>query len=366
VATIRDVARAAGVSIATVSRVFNGSSRVSESTEGRVWEAARDLDYWPHGGARSLTTSRTDALGVLLPDMYGEFFSEVIRGIDQAARREGYQVLISSSHADADGVITASRSMRGRIDGMMMMCSDEASAEASVEVARRFPLVLLNPRRPFDGCSSISIANYEGAYGVVSHLVRLGHREVAVVTGPDGNGDSDERVRGYRRALADAGIDPLPGLRVAGDFTESSGYRAATVLLRHDPRPTAVFCANDSMAIGLLSALGNAGLDVPRDLAVAGFDDIAIARYLRPPLTTVHVDAFELGERAVRLLVSSIRLPDSGVVSHETLPVTFVVRQSCGSPQPPRETTFGVHPEVGENLRPAGSANSPTRRRRQP
>jgi LacI family transcriptional regulator len=359
------VARAAGVSIATVSRVFNGSSRVSQRAEDRVWEAARELDYWPHGGARSLTTNRTDALGVLLPDIHGEFFSEVIRGIDQAARRDGFHVLISSSHADADGVVVASRAMHGRVDGMILMCSDEASAEASVQVSRQFPLVLLNPRSSPNGCSSISIANYEGAYGVVSHLIRLGHREVAILCGPNGNGDSDERVRGYLRALADAGIEPHPGLSVSGDFTESSGYRSASLLLRHDPRPTAVFAANDSMAIGLLSALGNAGVEVPRDMAVAGFDDITIARYLRPPLTTAHVDAFELGERAVRLLVTSIRMPDSGVVSHETLPVTFVVRQSCGSPLPPRETMLGIDSPGRGSVRPGGAAAIPTRRRRQ-
>jgi len=366
VATIRDVARAAGVSIATVSRVFNGSTRVSEVAEGRVWQAARELDYWPHGGARSLTTSRTDALGVLLPDIYGEFFSEIIRGIDQAARRDGYHILISGSHGDSDDVITASRSMRGRIDGMILMSSDEASAESALQVSRQFPLVLLNPRSPIEGCSSISVANYEGAYGIVSHLIRLGHREIAILTGPEGNGDSDKRLRGYLRALADAGIEPLPGLRVPGDFGESSGYRAASVLLRHDPRPTAVFAANDSMAIGLLSALGNAGVEVPRDIAVTGFDDIAIARYLRPPLTTAHVDAFELGERAVRLLVTSIRMPDSGIVSHETLPVTFVVRQSCGSPLPPKETILPIDSADRNSTRPEGAAAIPTRRKRQP
>jgi LacI family transcriptional regulator len=328
--TIHDVARLADVSIATVSRVLNDSGPVSDEAQRRVLEAAARLDYWPNGAARSLTTRRTQTLGVLLPDLYGEFFSEVIRGIDHAARRERLQVLISSSHADTEEVLSAARAMRGRVDGLLLMSSDEGTDEAIRRIRRVFPVVLLNPRSELDGCASVSVANFEGARAAVEHLIALGHRDIAIVKGPAGNVDAGERLRGYRAALGDAGREPAPALEFPGDFTESSGDRAAEEILRRDPRPTAVFAANDSMAIGLLSALAAAGIEVPREMAVVGFDDLAFARYVNPPLTTVHVDAYRLGERAVRLMLSHGRA-DGAVARHEVLPAPLVVRRSCGS-----------------------------------
>lgn len=329
-ATIHDVARAARVSIATVSRALNGSPRVSEEAQRRVWEAATKLDYWPNGAARSLTQRQTHAIGILLPDLYGEFFSEVIRGADHAARQEKLQTLITSSHANADELVSAARSMRGRVDGLIVMATEQATAEAIDPIRRRFPVVLMNPGSRVEGCSTVSIANFDGAYAAVDHLLGLGHSSVAVIKGPSGNADAEGRLRGYRRALHNAGIEPVSALEFEGDFTESSGYEVARRILQHVPRPTAVFASNDSMAIGLLSALGTHGVGVPRDMAVVGFDDIAISRYISPPLTTVHVDAYELGARSVRLLISMGRGAGPTTCSHEVLPTTLAVRHSCG------------------------------------
>jgi LacI family transcriptional regulator len=334
VATIRDVARAAGVSIATVSRVYNESPRVSEETVQRVKAAASRMDYWPNEAARSLTTSRARALGILFPDLYGEFFSEVIRGIDHAARREHYQILVSSSHADTEALASVSRTLRGRVDGLIAMVPDEGSATAIRQMTKRFPVVLLNPRFSLQTCGTLSIANFEGAHAMVGHLLALGHRTIAMITGPSGNVDAEERLRGYRTVLHDAGFDPSPSLEIEGDFTESSGYRSAFEILSHTPRPDAVFAANDYMAIGLLSALRDAGVIVPEDMAVTGFDDIAIAQYLSPPLTTVHVDAYELGARAVEQWMSYAKNGNGKKPRHEIIPTTLVVRRSCGSTQP--------------------------------
>lgn len=328
--TIHDVARVARVSIATVSRALNGSTRVTEATRNRVWQAAAELDYWPNGAARSLIQRQTHAIGVLLPDLYGEFFSEVIRGVDHAARREKLQALISSSHADADELISAARSMRGRVDGLIVMATYEPTAEAIDPIRRRFPVVLMNPASRIEGCSTVSVANFSGAHAAVEHLLGLGHKSVAIIMGPPGNADSDGRLRGYRGALHDAGIEPVPTLEFQGDFTESSGYDAARRILQHVPRPTAVFASNDSMAIGLLSALGDLGVSVPQDMAVVGFDDIAISRYLTPSLTTVRVDAYELGAQSVRLLIRMGRGADPVSCHHEVLPTVLVVRNSCG------------------------------------
>jgi LacI family transcriptional regulator len=331
VATIRDVAREAGVSIATVSRTFNGSPRVSDDARRRVRAAATALDYWPNAAAQSLTTNSTQTLGVLLPDLYGEFFSEVIRGIDHAAHREGSQILISISHANSDALLTTARTMLGRTDGLILMAPDEPFAAAIEQIRRRFPVVLLNPRFRIEDCPSVSIANREASFAVVDHLLRIGHDRIATITGPRGNVDAEERLMGYRDAMKQAGREPDPALEFPGDFTESSGFRAATEFLRRPPLPTAVFAANDYMALGFMSALGQAGIRIPEDVAVAGFDDIEISRYLSPPLTTAHVDAHQLGARAVRLLISNTRTAGSAVPSHEVLPATLVVRSSCQS-----------------------------------
>jgi len=336
VATIRDVARLAGVSIATVSRVFNNSPRVSEESARRVRAAATRLDYWPNTGARSLTTSRTHALGVLLPDLFGEFFSEVIRGIDHAAREEKLQILVSSSHADTGELVTAARAMRGRIDGLIAMVPDNGAGSEIQQIVRRFPVVFMNPRTKMNGCNTVSIANYDGARAVVEHLVGLGHTRIATIRGPKGNADAEQRLRGYRDALRAAGQMPEPKLELQGDFTERSGFQCCAELLHLEPRPSAVFAANDYMAIGLLSALRDAGIDVPKAMAVTGFDDIAFARYLDPALTTVHVDAYGLGEQATRSLVPFMRASRPSRCTHIVLPATLAVRSSCGAADAPQ------------------------------
>jgi len=205
-ATIRDVAREAGVSIATVSRVFNDSSIVAADTVDLVRQVAARLNYWPNGVARSLITNRTQALGVLLPDLYGEFFSDVIKGIDLAARKHGYHLIVSSSHADSDALAEALRSMSGRVDGMVVMAPDVEAPAAIRGFAQHCPVVLVNPGQEVDECDTISIANFDGAREMTAHLVGLGHRRIAMVRGPANNLDAEQRVQGYRVALREAGI----------------------------------------------------------------------------------------------------------------------------------------------------------------
>lgn len=329
-ATIRDVAREAGVSIATISRLFNGSARVSDDTSKRVREVAKRMGYWPNGAARSLITKRTHALGVLLPDLYGEFFSEVIRGVDLAARREGYHLVISSSHSDPGELLGALQTMRGRIDGLIAMAPDLESPIVFEEAVTRFPTVLVNPGFETDRCASVAADNLTGAREMVRHLASLGHRRIAFIAGPETNHDALQRLHGYRAGLLELGLESSPGLEVRGRFTESSGYEAARELLKREPRPAALFAANDCMAVGALSALREAGLRVPEDVAVTGFDDIASSSYLTPRLTTVRVEAYRLGERAVQLLVAAMRGPSSAPRCHEVLPTTLVIRESTG------------------------------------
>lgn len=332
--TIKEVAREAGVSVATVSRVYSGKGPVQEETRQRILEVAARLRYVPHAGARSLTTNRTGALGVLLPDLYGEFFSEVIRGVDLTARRSGYHVLVSSSHSDRSEVEAVLRALWGRVDGLIVM-SPEADAQAlKANLPSSLPAVLLNCQTEGDEFGSINIDNYGGALGMARHLIALGHRRIAFLGGAPGNLDARERLRGYHDAIRTYGGDRVEKLVIPGDFSEESGHRAGGEILRLDPRPTAVFAANDSMALGLLSAFQEAGLRVPGDIAVTGFDDIPIARFLTPALTTVRVSVAELGARAMERLLAAVEGGEGHERKHEVLATALVIRGSCGGGAP--------------------------------
>ena len=253
---------------------------------------------------------------------------------------------MSSSHSDAGELGAALRAMRGRIDGLIVMAPDPAVRSGLEAGASSVPRVLVDPGIGTQGCDTLTIAHYEGAYQAVRHLLALGHRRVAMITGPERNLDARQRLEGFRAALRNGGGDLSPDLEIRGDFTERSGHDAASPLLAIVPRATAVFSGNDAMAGGLMSALAGAGVRVPADLAVVGFDDIALARYLSPPLTTVHVDAFRLGERAMQMMLNL--LAQRGRTTervHEVIGTRLVVRGSCGAP-PPAGHPGGARPPV--------------------
>ena len=333
--TIREVAREASVSVATVSRVLNGKGPVRPDTERRIRRAARLLRYVPHGGARSLITRRTHTLGVLLPDLYGEFFSEVIRGIDLAARRGGYHLLVSGSHGDRDETEAMVRAMRGRVDGLIVLSPDVRPNVLRANVPENFPVVLLNNAGGGRSFDTIAVDNFGGAAAMVRHLAGLGHRRVAFISGPALNRDASERLRGYREAMRSVG-EWSKELEIPGDFREESGYEAGRRIRDLRPRATAVFAANDSMAIGLLYACREAGLSVPEELSVAGFDDIPIARFVTPSLTSVRVPIAHLGTCAAHRLFEILEERAVHRPRQETLPTTLVVRASCRSLLRPR------------------------------
>jgi LacI family transcriptional regulator len=332
--TIRDVARAAGVSVATVSRAFNDSGPVHAETRQRIREVALAMRYVPNSAARTLTTAKANACGVLLPDLYGEFFSEVIRGIDQTARRHGHHLLISSSHDDQAEMEAAVRAMRGRVDGFILMLPDVDIQAVAANLPENLPVVMVNCADTDGLFDTVSIDNYGGAYAMVRHLLAQGRERVAIITGGSRNQDARERLRGYSAALWDAGAEWRAEWEIAGDFTEEGGYKAAQRIAQLDPRPDAVFAANDAMAIGALSAFREGGLLVPLDMALGGFDDVPTSRYMSPPLTSVHVDISELGAQAMATLLASTN-GGSEKNGHEprriVLPATLKIRHSCGS-----------------------------------
>jgi LacI family transcriptional regulator len=295
-ATIRDVAREAQLSVASVSRALNGHKSVRPETRARIVAVADRLGYVPHAGARSLSMARSNAIGVVLPDLHGEFFSEIVRGMDREATRLGLQLLLSNMHADPVQAGQALRAMHGRVDGLLIMCPQMRTEGWVGSMPRGLPAVLLNTPESMMDHPSMAIDNRAGAADIARHLIGLGRRRLLHIAGPDHNVDARERREGFEetvRALApDATITVLPG-----DFNEESGEAAAARILAEKLDIDAIFAANDMMAVGCLQALRAAGVRVPEDIAVAGFDDVPIARYLA--LTTARVNIADIGARAV-------------------------------------------------------------------
>ena len=308
-ATIRDVAREAEVSVASVSRALNGHENVHPNTRARVVAAARKLGYVPHAGARSLSIARAHAIGVVLPDLHGEFFSEIVRGMDREASTRGLQLLMSNVHADTDQAQQALRAMRGRVDGMVIMAPHLDMDGMLAALPPSLPSVLINCRGKTAGHPHFRVDNAFGVEAVVDHLVATGRRNIVMIAGPEGNLDGDERQRAFRDAMQKiAGIEEPTIL--PGDFTEEAGAEAAATLIAGNCPVDAIFAANDMMAIGSLIALREAGIDVPGQIAVAGFDDIPVARYLH--MTTVRVRIAEVGARALARLADMVSGERSG------------------------------------------------------
>jgi LacI family transcriptional regulator len=329
--TIRDVAREASVSVASASRAMNGHPNVTASTRQRVLDAARRLNYMPHSGARSLTMRHSNTIGVVLPDLFGEFFSEIIRGIDGAARRRGFQLLLAH-HDCATETAAAIQAMRGRVDGLLVMSPHIDTNFLATNLPRGLPVVVMNSRAGSAGYTSLSIDSFTGALAMVEYLVDQGFRRIAHISGPKGNRDAEERLRGFRQAMGDLLGDKDP-LIIAGDFSEESGREAGRILAADKLPVDAVFAANDVMAVGCMFALIDAGVSVPADIAVAGFDDIPIARYVTPGLTTMQVHIAELGTLALETLVDAIADPGAPAKAARMLTPELVVRQSTGKPR---------------------------------
>jgi LacI family transcriptional regulator len=338
-ATVDDVAQKADVSVATVSRVFNDSDRVRESTRQRVLDAARALDYVPNETARNLIKQQTKTVGVLLPDMHGEFFAQVIRGLDETAREHDYHLLVSSSHGHEDDIRTVMTTLRGRVDGLVVMwphadvpflddVSDDRSDDRPDD---RLPVLLLNASESGIEAPSLSVDNRGGAFEAVAHLAEHGHERIATFTGPLANVEARQRLSGYRAAVRELGAVADDALELVGDFRRATGEALVDDLLALSPRPTALFAANDAMAIGALRALDRAGASVPSDLAVVGFDDIPTARYVTPPLSTIRVPMRELGRRAMQRMLDVLAgRTEADPAFSDTLDTELVPRASCG------------------------------------
>jgi LacI family transcriptional regulator len=325
--TIHDVARRAGVSISTVSRVLNNSCAVHEAKRKQVLEAADVLGYSPNPAARSLLGKRVGGIGVLLPFVGAEFFSDFLTGLDETAQANDFFLMISTSHRNADEFRSAIEAMNKRVDGMIVM-APELNGVATRVPDYESPFVFVNTYVDDESLNVINFDNFGGSYDVTKHLLHLGHRQIAIIKGPEGARDAGERVRGYRAAMAAIGIEDTSLLEYRGEYTQEAGYLAAQLILQNaNPRPTAIVCANDYCAIGAIRALAEAGVGVPDEVAITGFDGINSGQYIQPPLTSVKVPMRAIGARAVDRLIQLLE-GDDATPRQETVPVELITRAS--------------------------------------
>jgi LacI family transcriptional regulator len=327
--TIRDVARKAGVSTSTVSRVLNDTCPVDERKRVRVLAAVEELGYSPDPAARTLLGKRTGALGVLLPFVGAEFFSEFLTGLDEAAQAKDFFLIISTSHRDAEEFRAAMHALERRVDGMIVM-APELNGDASLVARSGRRLVFVNTYVEDGSFNVINFDNFGGSFDVTKHLLESGHRDIALIKGPIEAKDARERTRGYRAAMAEFGIRDTSDLEFQGEYTQEAGYLAMRTLLSGDrTRPSAVVCANDYCAMGALRALNEAGVAIPDEMAIAGFDGITSGQYTQPSLTSVRVPMHAIGNRAIERLIELIDTGDESS-RQEIIPVEIVLRASTG------------------------------------
>ena len=344
---IKDVAREAGVSTATVSHVINNSRFVSDETRERVLRAIERCDYYPNAHARSLASGRSHTIGLVVSDISNPFFPELVKSIEAAAFERGYDVILSNTNYDAERTSNyVRRIIERKVAGVALMTS-ELDKKLIDELARRHvSVVFLDLGAAGERMSNLTVSYEEGIEEAVRHLVGLGHRQIAYIGGPRHLRSAVKRLTAFRDAIARNLPDALPPSIYEADFKLDGGRRAARAMLTAMAGmvPTAVMVANDMMALGAIQEFRAAGLHIPRDISVIGFDDIAFAALADPPLTTVCLPRVELGRRAVEALMTTIELPNQPGVEIR-IPTYLITRGSTAAVCATRQEARRVKPE---------------------
>ena len=322
--TIRDVAALAGVSPATVSRVFNDDQRVAGELRERVVDAAGRLGYRPNGQARSLRTQATKVLGLIISDIQNPFFTALVRGVEDAASQRDYSVVLANADEDLAKErryleVTAAE----RMAGVILSPASTSHTRVDLLLDRSIPVVVIDRRIRSADVDSVIVNNQRAAREAAEHLIAAGARRIGVIAGPTDISTATDRLAGYRAAVKLAG---LPDLVARGDFRIDGGYTAAQRLLAQDPRPDALFVTNNLMMVGALRALAEAGLDTPRDILLAGFDEMSWAG-LAPPLTLIEQPTYEIGRQAAEMLLRRVNGEDAPA-RRVVLPATLRIRAS--------------------------------------
>jgi DNA-binding LacI/PurR family transcriptional regulator len=330
-ATITDVASLAGVSIATVSRVINGTTPVAEATASKVRRAINSLNFTPHSAARILASKKTNTIGLILPEISGYYFSPLLRGIEEGIRGSGYDLLVHSAvFRSASGDRPIIKLGEHNTDGLLVFAASLSDEAISRLYNLGFPMVLLHQSPPngYD-IPCVTIENKAGAYKLINHLIE-GHdyHNIAFLAGPVTHEDSYWREMGYREALSAHGFTYQPGLVSIGRFDAKIAQNSVTEWLNNGVKFDAIFAGDDDGATGAITAIQHAGLRVPEDIAVVGFDDIYISQYLAPPLTTIHAPIELVGYTASQQLLHLIH--QETIDPLVLLPTELIIRRSCG------------------------------------
>jgi LacI family transcriptional regulator len=326
--TIREVSESAGVSYATVSHVINNTRLVTPETRERVLAAMDALNYRPNAVARSLRQGKTNTIGLVLPDSANPFFAEISRGIEDEAFKRGYSVFLCNTELDTQRELFYVDVLSNKqVDGIIFVAAGDQADSLDFLLRRRMPLVMIDRDVPKVEADAVLTDHQLGGFLATRHLLELGHTRIACIAGPSSISPSAERITGYRKALEQAGIVCDQSLIIRGDYHAQSGMDITHSILQMDPRPTAIFALNDLMALGALRAVTEAGYSVPKDIAVVGYDDLEIARFTNPPLTTIAQPKKEIGTQAVNLLVDRMSRK-SRPPSRLVLPPELIVRRS--------------------------------------
>jgi len=325
------------VSFTTVSHVLNDTRPVSADARRRVLAAVDEIGYLPSAVARSLRKSETKIVGVLVPNVQNPFFSELVCGVEECCRLAGFSVFLCNSDNDPKRQQQYMRTLlEKRVDGLLLSSAGDDEALARIFKLASVPSVTVDRLVPGARADRVSVHNQQGAHNAVQHLLELGHRRIACISGPAEFEVARERIEGWRRALMEAGITPDESLVIESDFSSPGGYESARRLLRAQTGSTTpvtgIFASNDMMAIGVLRAAAELGIKVPQALSVVGFDDIELSRYVFPALTTVGCSIKQLGHEAGRVLIERIENPGAQL-KDVLLTLRLVVRESTAAPQ---------------------------------
>jgi LacI family transcriptional regulator len=329
--TIRDVAEKAGVAPVTVSRVINDSGYVSARTRKRVEAAIQELHYMPNKVARSLRMRRTHTLALVLTDITNPFWPAVARGVEDTAHQAGYNLILCNtdeSRAKQEAYLHVL--LQKQVDGILLVPADNSIDPIEFIQSRDIPLVLLDRQVSQAAVDIVRGDSEHAAYQLVQTLVDRGHRRIVALAGPQSVSTAADRVRGYRRALREAGIQAPEQWIYFGEFNQASGYENTQAALQLQPLPTALFAANNFIAIGALRALRQAGLRVPEDMALVTFDDRTMI--VEPFLTVANQPAYEMGQRATELLLARLSGSASAAYQEIILPTEILIRKSSGAP----------------------------------
>ncbi|QHE53693.1 LacI family DNA-binding transcriptional regulator [Pontibacillus sp. HMF3514] len=324
-ATIKDVAKRAGVAVSTASYALNGVKKVSDATLQKVLQAAEELHYQKNGFASDLKRTKTNTIALILHDLSGPFYSELIRGIQEVTTANGYDLIACSAIGGDDSTATKFLKEK-RVDGAIVLAHNVSDDIIQSSANADFPVVVLDRHLDNPHILHVEVDNYQGGRIATEHLIEKGHKSIAFISGPKNSHDSDMRYKGYRDALEKHNLTFQSRFKFTGDFQRESGYRSTKMLIAQQNLPDAIFYANDEMAIGGLKAFADNGIRVPEDISIIGFDDIQISEYLNPPLTTIRQPKYEVGALSAHMIFQLFTGED--VEKHYSLVTELVERES--------------------------------------